>query len=144
MKSFPFKKNFSSLAVAICVIIGISLSSCARKLTFLNSAVTPAATGSVKIKNKKSGNYSIDVETKHLAPADKLSPPRKVYVVWMETEQNPVRNIGMMKSGNNLISKTYKGGLQATSTSKPTSFFITAEDDGNTQYPGNEVVLKTK
>ena len=143
MKSFSFNKNLSSLAFAICVIIGISLSSCARKLTFLNSSVTPAATGSVKIKHAKSGNYLIDVETRNLAPADKLSPPRKVYVVWMETQQNTVRNIGMMKSGNSLFSKNLKGGLQATSTSKPTSFFITAEDDGNTQYAGNEVVLKT-
>lgn len=143
MKSFSFNKNLSSLAFAICVIIGISLSSCARKLTFLNSSVTPAATGSVKIKHAKSGNYLIDVETRNLAPADKLSPPRKVYVVWMETQQNTVRNIGMMKSGNSLFSKNLKGGLQATSTSKPTSFFITAEDDGNRQYPGNEVVLKT-
>ena len=144
MKSLRFKQNLSTFAVAICVIIGISLSSCARKLTFLNSAITPAATGNVKIKHTKNGNYSIDVETKNLAPSFKLSPPRKVYVVWMETEQNAVKNIGMMKSGNSLLSKTLKGGLQATSTSKPTSFFITAEDDGNTQYPGNEVVLRTR
>jgi hypothetical protein len=144
MKAFSPKTFFSILAISCSVLIIFSLSSCARKLTFANSTVAPAATGRVKIKKTKNGNYSIDVETKHLAPADKLSPPRRVYVVWMETEQNPVRNIGMIKSESGIFSNTLKGDLQATATSKPTSFFITAEDDGNTQYPGNEVVLRTR
>lgn len=138
-------KNLRNAFLFSCTLFAfLFLSSCARKLTFATSAIAPAATGTVKIKKTSNGNYSVNLETRHLAPADKLSPPRRVYVVWMQTEQNPVRNIGMLKSETGFLSKTLKGNLQATATSKPTSFFITAEDDGNVQYPGNEVVLRTR
>jgi hypothetical protein len=62
----------------------------------------------------------------------------------MESEDNRVKNIGMIKSESSLFSSTLKGEVEATATSKPTSVFITAEDDGNIQYPGNQVVLRTK
>lgn len=144
MNSYLFKPLYSLLILSFAVLAVFSFSSCARKMTFATSRIVPAATGTVKIKKTKNGNYYINVKTKHLAPANKLSPPRRVYVVWMESEQNPVRNIGMIRSSTGIFSSTLKGSLEATSTSKPTSFFITAEDDGNTQYPGNEVVLRTR
>ncbi|MEO8820931.1 MAG: hypothetical protein ABI267_05540 [Ginsengibacter sp.] len=113
-------------------------------MTFATSQVAPAATGSVKIKKTSNGNYQVDVKTTHLARPENLTPPRNVYVVWMRTEDNAVRNIGKIKSSSGFLSKTLKGELTATATSKPTSFFITAENDGNIQYPGSEVVLQTK
>lgn len=130
--------------MAIAMVLILTISSCSHKMTFGTSQIVPAATGSVKIKKGKNNNYHVDLQTVNLAKPDRLTPPRNVYVVWMRTEDNNVRNIGMLKSSAGLLSNTLKGGLEATSTSKPTSFFITAEDDGNIQYPGNVVVLSTK
>ena len=146
MKKLKLKKS-SYLFIASFLIIAImmlTLPSCNRKMTFQNSRVVPAASGSVKIKKTKNDNYEVDVKTMHLAKPENLTPPKRVYVVWMRTEDNSVRNIGMIKSSSGFLSNTLKGELKATSTSKPTSFFLTAENDGNIQYPGDEVVIETK
>ncbi len=146
MKRLQLKKNSFLLVTSFLVtgIIIMTLSSCSRKMTFQNSRIVPAATGSVKVKKTKNGNYQVDVKTMHLAKPENLTPPKKVYVVWMKTEDNNVRNIGMIKSSSGFLSNTLKGELTATSTSKPTSIFITAEDDGNIQYPNNDVIIETK
>ncbi len=143
-KIYSQKKAFSligTIAIALSIFI---FSSCSKKMTFGTSQIAPAATGSVKIKKNKNDNYQVVVQTTHLAKPEQLTPPKNVYVVWMRTEDNAVRNIGKIKSSSGLLSRTLKGELVATSTSKPTSFFITAENDGNIQYPGNEVILQTK
>ncbi len=145
MKKIHLRKSPISFIAGFIIMISILiLSSCSQKMTFGTSSVVPAATGSVKIKKTNNDNYQVDVKTTHLAKPQNLTPPRDVYVVWMKTEDNTVKNIGMIKSSSGLLSSTLKGELQATATSKPTSFFITAEDDGNIQYPGNQVVLQTR
>lgn len=145
MKKLQLKKNSNLFVPGIFIIIVLMLllPSCSRKLTFQTSSVVPAATGKVKIKKTKNGNYQVNVQTLHLAKPENLTPPKRVYVVWMRTEDNNVRNIGMIKSSSGFLSNTLKGDLTATATSKPTSIFITAEDDGNIQYPGNQMVLQT-
>lgn len=139
-----FKRKTSFYFVIAFALTAFLLSSCNKKMTFASSPIVPAATGSVKIKKTSNDNYQVDVKTTHLAKPEQLTPARSVYVVWMRTQDNAVRNIGMIKSSSGFLSKTLKGELTATATSKPTSFFITAENDGNIQYPGNEVVLQTR
>lgn len=141
---FTSKRFIKFLSIAFSLFVVFSLASCARKLTFGVSPVVPAAKGSVKIKKSNNGNYLLDVKVMNLAPPNRLTPSKNVYVVWMETTENATKNIGMIKSSTSMLSSTLKGNLQATSTSKPTSVYITAEDDGNTQYPGGQVVLRTK
>ena len=146
MKKLQLKKGsylfLTSLFTTAFLIL--TLPSCSRKMTFQTSQVVPAATGSVKIKKTNNDNYQVDVKTMHLAKPENLTPPKSVYVVWLRTEDNNVRNIGMIKSSSGFLSNTLKGELMATATSKPTSVFITAENDGNVQYPGNQVVIQTK
>jgi hypothetical protein len=141
----PMKINFTRfLLTGFSLFIILSIASCARKMTFAVSPVVPAATGSVKIKKSANDNYVIRVKVLNLAPPERLTPARDVYVVWMETKRNSIKNIGMIKSSTGLFSNTLKGDMQASSTLKPTSIFITAEDNGRVQYPGNQVVLRTK
>lgn len=144
MKKLHLQKSSSLLLLLFTMVVVLMLTSCSRKMTFGKSQIVPGATGSVKIKKGKNNNYHVDLRTIQLAKPESLTPSKNVYVVWMRTEDNTVRNIGMIKSSSSLLSKALKGDMQATSTSKPTSFFITAEDDGNIQYPGNIVVLSTK
>lgn len=128
----------------VLLFIVFSLASCARKLTFEVSPVVPAAEGTVKIKRSKNDNYLVNVKIKNLAGPKRLSPPREVYVVWMQSDRKPPKNLGMIKTSSGLFSSTMKGEMDATATNKPTGIFITAEDDGNVRYPGSQVVLRTK
>jgi hypothetical protein len=113
-------------------------------MNFTNSPVVPGAEGKVKIKKDDNNNYTVAVNVVNLPDSKKLSPPKDVYVVWMETEDNSVKNIGQIQPSTGLLSKTMKAALKATATSKPTRVFITAEDNGNTQNPGMQTVLMTR
>lgn len=138
------KNTLSIISASFLFFIIFSLASCARKLTFDVSPVVPAAEGTVKIKKSKNGNYLVNVKIKNLAGPKRLSPPRDVYVVWMQSDRNAPKNLGMIKTSSSLLSSTMKGELDATAITKPTGIFITAEDDGDTRFPGSQVVLRTK
>ncbi|HPH20040.1 MAG TPA: hypothetical protein PLE32_14720 [Haliscomenobacter sp.] len=125
------------LAIAVLQSCGIT------KYDFSISPVVPAAEGSVKVKQDKNSNYNIDLNVKHLAAPARLSPAKEMYIVWMETEQNGVKNIGQLKIPSGMFSITPSSSLKTVATFKPTSFFITAEDNANVQYPDGQTVLST-
>lgn len=127
----------------ITAIALLSLSSCSKKLSFSSSSVVPAASGSIKLKNDENKNKTIDVNVRNLAPASQLTPPKKIYVFWMVTENNEARNLGQLRSETSFLSKKLKASLKTTTSFKPIYFFITAEDEGNVKYPGL-IVLTTK
>lgn len=112
-------------------------------MMFSGSNIVPAATGSVKIKTDKNKNHTVQVSVANLAPVSKLSPPQNTYVVWMVTESNGTINIGQLKSSGSLLSKALKASLQTVTSFTPKSFFITAEDNGDVQFPGTYLVLTT-
>lgn len=129
--------------VLIVIAIGFAFLSCSNKTSFLTSSVVPAAEGTVKVKNDKNNNYVIDVEVMRLAEPNRLSPPKSVYIVWMETERNGMKNIGQLNTSTGFMSKTLKSSLEAVSSFKPKEILITAEEDSQIQYPGSQVVLRT-
>lgn len=119
------------------------LNACAKKVSFLNSSVVPAARGYVKVDRDDNENYVIQIDIVNLAEAKRLEPTRNTYVVWIETDEQMPKNIGQLNSSSSTFSKTLKASFKSVSSSKPTKVFITAEDDENTQYPGTQVVLST-
>lgn len=133
-----------TLALLISVISAIIFCSCAPKMMFGTSTITPGAEGSAKVTTNKNRNYVLSVKVINLTEPQRLTPSKSVYVVWFETEGNEARNIGMIKVSTGLFSKTYKGEFKTICVTKPTKVFITAEDSGNVQYPGPQVVLKTE
>jgi hypothetical protein len=138
------KNVAGKLGLLVTILFTIfSLSSCAKKLTFGTSSIVPAAEGSVKIKSDKNKNTSIDLSVDRLADPSRLNPPKKTYVVWMETESNGTKNIGSLNTSSGLLSGKMKSSLKTVTPFKPTGFFITAEDDATTQYANGQVVLRT-
>lgn len=121
-----------------------ALSSCSKKLTFITSQVVPAAEGYSNISKDANNNYAITVNVKHLAEPERLQPKRALYVVWMVTKKNGIKNIGQLKSSSGFFSSVLEGRLTTVSPFKPERIFITAENDANIQYPGNMVILTTK
>lgn len=136
--------NGKMLTVFALFLTTLFLHSCGTsKYNFSTSSVVPAAEGSVKVKKDGNSNYKIDLNVMRLAEANRLNPPRQMYIVWMETENNGRKNIGQLKTSSGLFSNTLKSSLNTVTAFKPTSFFITAEDDANIQYPGGQKVLQT-
>lgn len=128
----------------LSVALMMMFSSCSKKMMFSSSEIVPAAMGSVKIKSDKNKNQTIEVKVRNLAPSSKLTPPKNTYVVWMVSKSNGTKNIGQLKSSSRKVSKALKGSLKTVSSFYPTSFFITAEDNGNIEYPEMPIVLTTR
>jgi hypothetical protein len=133
------RKLFYSIATVVLIL---SLVSCATRSKFLTSTVVPAARGTVSVKNDKNENYVIKVKVINLAESERLQQASNTYVVWMETEENMVRNLGAMKSSTGFMSKKLGASFQTVTSTKPTKIFITAENNAAIQYP-SEAVLST-
>jgi hypothetical protein len=131
--------SFLLLALLIC------LAPFAQKKTvsFNTSTIVPGAEGTVKVKKDKNGNYNIDVNIDNLAEPKKLTPAKKTYVVWLETQEKGVKNIGQINSSSSMFSKARKASIETVSSYKPVRIFVSAEDDGGIEEPGTTVVLAT-
>lgn len=132
------------LSVLTLIFVTFFISSCAKKIVFQPSVTVPAATGKVKIKKDNNNNYSISLDVKNLANADRLTPPQNTYIVWIMTKESGVKNIGQIKSSTGFLSGKVKASLQAVSPFKPTRVFITAERNSDVLYPGGQEVLTTR
>ncbi|HUZ61033.1 MAG TPA: hypothetical protein VMU83_19825 [Hanamia sp.] len=130
-------------SVGILLLLSFMLPSCARKMSFETSNVVPAAEGSVKVKKNKNKNYDINLSVIRLADPSRLNPPKKVYIVWMNTERNGTKEVGQLNTSSSLLSKTMKSSLKTSVPFQPTGFFITAEDDADMHSPSGQVVLRT-
>ena len=117
----------------IISLILLSLCACSKKLSFTTSTVVPAARGYVKIKKDKNENYAIDINIVDLAEVERLQGNNKTYVVWMTSNGENPKNIGQINSDSKRFSNKLRASLHSVSTLKPTSVFITAEQDGNVQ-----------
>jgi len=127
----------------LAMLIVFSFNSCSKKITFLNSAVVPAAEGIVKVKKDNNNNYLIQIHLSNLADVERLQPPQNAYVVWMVTEEEGTINIGQIDSGKTTLTNALRASFKTVSSFKPSKIFITAEDNANVQYPGMQVVLTT-
>jgi len=116
-----------SILLSVLILV---MASCATVVKFPVSSVAPAADIKAKIKNDKQKNYVIEVTANYLASAERLSPPKKLYIVWMVTAENGVSNIGQMINEN-----AQKMKLETLTSFDPKEIFITAENDGNITYP---------
>lgn len=129
--------------ISLCLIAVFLLGSCAKRISFNSSTTVPKATGSVKIKRDKHENYTINLSVRNLPKPDDLQPPKRSYVVWMETNDNRALNIGTINTGRGLFSKSRKGELETKSSFKPVRIFITPENERAPQIPTAEHVLST-
>lgn len=130
-------------ATLFSIVAALAVSSCSRKISFQNSTVVPAAEGSVKLKKDFNNNYEIRIYLANLAEPQRLETPKTHYVVWMESDNNYIKNIGQINTSTGFMSNKLKATFETVSAVKPTRIYITAEDDPATQYPGTQVVLST-
>jgi hypothetical protein len=119
-------------------------SSCAHKTTFLTSTVVPAAEGTINWKKDTNDNYVITIKMVNLAEVERLQPPKKAYVVWLENQEGRPKNLGQINSSHETFSKKLKATFETVSSFKPTKIYITAEDESDVNYPSTMIVLQSK
>jgi len=132
------------LFIAAGCMMVFQLMSCARKINFYTSTVVPAAQGAIKVKKDKNQNYSVQVNLVNLSEPERLQPAKRNYVVWMESRRNGVKNLGQLRTSSGLFSSKMKASLNTVTSFQPSSFFITAEDYPDVQYPGPYVIMRTE
>jgi hypothetical protein len=119
-----------------------SSSALSQKVSFNTSTVVPSAEGTVKVKKDNNGNYGIEIYIENLAEPKKLTPSKKAYVVWVESQEKGVKNMGQIHTSSSLFSKTKKASMTTVSPYKPTRVYVSAEDKIDLDKPGT-VVLTT-
>ncbi|RYE29988.1 MAG: hypothetical protein EOP42_13175, partial [Sphingobacteriaceae bacterium] len=87
--------------------------------------------------------YELDLNILHLTEPSRLSPSKKYYVIWMETENNGTKNLGQLKSETGFFTSTLKAYFHTVTPFDPKRVFITAENDVDIQNPGPQTVLVT-
>ena len=128
-------KNLKSITFVVVVLFFVSCSSTAK---FSISKVTPAAEITVKKEQDSNKNYVIYVTAENLASADRLTPPKNNYSVWIVTENDGTKNIGQL-----IVKNAKKATLTATTPFEIKEIFITAEDQGNNSYPSGVEISRT-
>lgn len=144
MKTKKLSGRIQKIALLIAMAIFLlPVASCAQKVNFLISTVTPAAKGNVKVKKDSNKNYRITIHIVNLAEPARLSPPRTAYVVWVVADDNVPKNIGQIKTSTAFLSNKLKADFESVSVEKPKKIFITAESDPSIQYMYSEMILTT-
>jgi hypothetical protein len=123
--------------------MALSLHSCGKNVSFQTSSVVPAAEGDVKVNKDSNKNYLIKIKISNLAEVSRLEPSKNVYVVWMETDESLIKNIGQVKSDTGFMSSKLKASFETVTSFKPSKIFITAEDHADVKSPGMQMVLST-
>ena len=136
--------SLKTFFLSIIALTFIQVSGSAQEVHFKTSTVVPAAEGTVKVTTNKDKGYNIDINILHLSGPGRLQPAAKTYIVWMETEQNGMKNLGEMQSKDGFLSNTLKASMNTTTPFKPTRIFITAEDVAAISNPQGQQVLTTR
>jgi hypothetical protein len=132
-----------TLLALLILVVAISYTSCAKKVAFQTSSAVPAARGDVKVKKDDNMNYVVQIKLENLAEVSRLEPSKKAYVVWMETEDSMVKNIGQIKSNSKFLSTKLKASFETVTPLKPSKIYITAEDDADVRFPSNQLMMET-
>lgn len=128
-------KAIKSLLIICAVILFTSSASTAK---FPVSSIAPAADITAKKKQDKYNNYVIELTVKNLANASRLNPPKNNYSVWIVVENGATKNVGQLihKNAKNITFKT-------VTPFNVKEIFITAEDQGNLEYPSGVEIGRT-
>lgn len=124
-----------ALLIAIAIVLTAVAWSREDKLT--NTGLTPAAEGKVVTSTDRNGNTEVEVQVKHVARPQALTPPRQSYLVWVQPRGMQPQLLGALR-----VNEDLEGSLKATTTYKDFDVLVTAEDNLKTETPSSTVILK--
>jgi len=138
---------FTMLLVASCAKknVATAKSETAPAETAAAAIVIPAETkGQVQIKRDVNSNYVIQINLRELEEVNKIEPTsKKAYIVWMNTDNKMVKNLGQINSNAGWLTDQSKASFEAVSEFKPTKIFITEEETASVTKPAIKVIWST-
>ncbi|WP_162342235.1 hypothetical protein [Cyclobacterium salsum] len=143
MITLPNSTSFSSISF-ILVLIFFSFSACSTKITFPVSRVAPAAEPEAKVSKTKEGTYELSLNVSNLALPERLSPPKKFYMVWIDTPDQGIKKLGEIANNSGIFRNRGKAAFEASTLYRPSMILVTAENNLEVTYPGSHVVLKSR
>jgi hypothetical protein len=114
------------------------ITACGKTTRFPVSAYAPAADIKAKTKIDKNNNHVITVTAKNLANADRIDSG-STYVLWMETKNNEVKNLGQLENKN-----AETASLTTVTPFEPKEFFITLENSGSVSSPSGKEISRAE
>jgi hypothetical protein len=123
----------------IIVLSVLILASCASKVNFPISNITPGAEISLKSTKDDNGNSKLKLKAKYLTSPERLTPSRNVYIIWLQTKSNGLINLGQLETDS-----SSKASFETITPYEPNEIFITAEDNATLKYPTGQEITRAK
>jgi hypothetical protein len=123
----------------ISIVVVVLLTSCATTAKFPVSTTVPGAEISATKKQDKNDNYIVEITARNLADPGRLNPPKKNYSVWLVEENGSTRNAGQLSSRGGK-----KTNLEISTPFNVKEIFITAEEQGNLNYPAGIEISRAR
>jgi hypothetical protein len=135
------EKNIQSsfLKFLLISILPFLFISCGTTVNFPISDYLPAADVKAKIKKDENNIFEVTVKADHLAEPERLTPPKKRYIVWVKDVDGANHKIGELDPG-----KSKEGELNAMTPFEPVQLFITAEDKKNPKWPSTSIIFRSE
>ena len=92
----------------------------------------------MKIRLDQNENTLVELQLEHIAPADKLWPPKAVYVVWAEDTEGQVFQLGQLR-----VNEKREAHFNGTTALERFRLLITAEDEPRPEQPSQPYMLGT-
>lgn len=124
-------------ATWIAIVLVLTGLAEARDIRLTADPSVPAAAGKAQLNHDRNGNLQLKVEVKHLAKPTNLTPPKQVYVVWIQARGKRPENQGQLKVNDNL-----EGSFEGTTSFEAFDIIITAEDSPAVASPTGPSVLR--
>ncbi|MGC2697788.1 MAG: hypothetical protein WA738_18530, partial [Candidatus Angelobacter sp.] len=86
----------------------------------INTGAAPAAEGKISTDTDRNGNTGVNVEVKHMATPQSLTPAKQTYLVWVQARGKDPELLGALRVNENL-----EGSLKTSTPYKTFDVFIT-------------------
>ena len=128
---------WTTVPAALCLLLAAG---CATpEILFEVSPRLPAADASARVHYDRNHNTVLEIEVDHMAQAERLSPPRSVYVVWVESPKGRVFQIGRL-----LVDERRQARFQGSTPLARFRVIVSAEADVIPVYPTQPYMLVTE
>jgi hypothetical protein len=128
MKTNPFLALLSAIALGACA---------APTTPMATSPQASAAQGKVTAKSTSNDNTRVEIEVKHLAPADRVAADAHLYIVWARPRDGgQPQNLGALKPNADA-----EASMQTVTPLKRFDLLVTPESTPAVTAPSHEPVL---
>jgi hypothetical protein len=128
------KSKFIFLAALSIMLV---ITAWAKEDKLVNTGSAPAAQGKINTSKDRNGNTEVEIQVKHMATPQSLTPPKQSYMVWVQPHGKDAELLGALRVNSDL-----GGSLKSSTTYKDFDVLITAEDEAKPATPSSTVILK--